>query len=91
LIGTENGKRLTRGNIVKLKDILQSIMENGKSVILNDGNRDWRAEDLLTALSPVTLDVAAHYQPGLYIAEISASGYLGTVLYRVKPAEEPGG
>jgi hypothetical protein len=70
---------------MSLKEILQSIVDSGDSILLSDRRRDWEAGDLLNTLSSSSLNNRAHFQPGLYIAEISSSGYLGQVLYRIKP------
>ena len=69
---------------MSLKDILEKIVENGNSVILSDKNRDWDANSLLENLSEPMLRRQAYFQPGMYIAEINDSGYLGTVLYKVQ-------
>jgi len=70
---------------MSLKEILEKMIEKGEPVLLNDGHRDWEVSVLLENLSGPRLKTQAHLQPGLYIAEINASGYLGQVLYRVKP------
>jgi len=68
-----------------LKEILEKIIEGGSSVLLSDSkSKDWEAEALIEALSETMLKRQAYFQPGLYIAEISDSGYLGHVLYRLK-------
>ena len=67
-----------------LREILQKIVEDDESVLLSDPNKDWDARDLLNDLSEPMLKRKAHLQPGLYIAEINDSGYLGQVLYKVK-------
>jgi hypothetical protein len=69
---------------MRLREILEQIAENGKSVLLCDSNKDWEASELLENLSELRLKRQAHMVPGLYIAEISDSGYLGQVLYRIK-------
>ena len=69
---------------MSLRDILQKIVKDNEPVLLNDNNRDWEACDLLKSLSEPMLKRKAHLQPGLYIAEINDSGYLGHVLYKVK-------
>ena len=69
---------------MRLREILQQIAGNGNSVLLSDQNRDWEAGELLENLSEMKLRQNAHHQPGLYIAEINDSGYLGQVLYRIK-------
>jgi hypothetical protein len=69
---------------MRLREILEQIADNGKSVLLCDSNKDWEASELLENLSELRLKRQAHMVPGLYIAEISDSGYLGQVLYRIK-------
>ena len=69
---------------MSLREILQKIVKDDEPVLLNDNNKDWEACDLLESLSEPMLKRKAHLQPGLYIAEINDSGYLGHVLYKVK-------
>lgn len=69
---------------MSLKEILEKIAENGEQVLLCDSNKDWEANALLDNLSEPMLKTQAHLQPGLYIAEINESGYLGRVLFKVK-------
>ena len=70
---------------MSLKEILEKIVEKGEPFLLSDReNRDWEASTLLQRLSEPMLKRRAHLQPGLYIAEINDSGYLGSVLYKVK-------
>jgi len=69
---------------MRLREILEQIIENGNSVLLSDSNKDWEPSELLENLSEPRLKRQAHMVPGLYIAEISDSGYLGQVLYRIK-------
>ncbi len=69
---------------MSLKDILEKIVEEGARILLSDRNNDWEASVLLESLSVPMLKRRAHLQPGLYIAEINDSGYLGQVLYKVK-------
>ncbi len=70
-----------------LKEILEKIVEeNDGSFLLSDHNKkDWEASALLADLSGPALQREAHFQPGMYIALINNGGYLGEVLYRVKP------
>ena len=75
---------MTREETMSLKDILEKIVEEGARILLSDRNKDWEASILLENLSEPMLKRRAHLQPGLYIAEINDSGYLGQVLYRVK-------
>ena len=67
---------------MKLKEVLESLVEEGNSALLNDGENISRAGDLLDSLSDLTLNRKAYLQPGLYIAEIDDGGYLGNVLYK---------
>ena len=69
---------------MSLREILEKIVGNDEQVLLSDSNKDWEASSLLENLSEPMLRRQAYLQPGLYIAEISDSGYLGTVLYKVK-------
>ena len=69
---------------MRLREILEQMVENGTSILLSDSNRDWEVCELLENLSEMMLKQNAHHQPGLYIAEINDSGYLGQVLYRIK-------
>ncbi|MFB0566536.1 MAG: hypothetical protein ACETWK_12780 [Candidatus Aminicenantaceae bacterium] len=69
---------------MSLKEILEKIVEDDEPVLLSDNKKDWEASVLLESLSEPMLKRRAHLQPGLYIAEINDSGYLGQVLYRVK-------
>ena len=69
---------------MRLREILEQIVENGNSVLLCDSNEDWEASELLKNLSEMRLMRQAHMVPGLYIAEINDAGYLGQVLYRIK-------
>ena len=67
---------------MKLQEILQKLVDEGNSALLNDGDKISNAGDLLDTLSDLTLNRKAHMQPGLYIAEIDDGGYLGKVLYK---------
>jgi hypothetical protein len=69
---------------MSLKEILQKMVEDGEPVLLLDSDKNWEASDLLNQLSQRTLGTRAHLQPGMYIAEINETGYLGRVMYRVK-------
>jgi len=75
---------MTREEAMSLKEILEKIVEEGARILLSDSNKDWEASVLLKNLSESILKRKAYFQPGLYIAEINDSGYLGQVLYRVK-------
>ncbi|UCE42571.1 MAG: hypothetical protein JSV17_06355 [Candidatus Aminicenantes bacterium] len=70
---------------MSLRDILEKLVEKGAPILLSDrNNKDWEAGVLLERLSEPMLKRRAHFQPGLYIAEINDGGYLGTVLFKVK-------
>ena len=67
-----------------LKDILDKMVEKKAAILLNDGSQDWEPGALLENLSAPMLKRPAHFQPGMYIAEINSGGYLGQVLFKVK-------
>ncbi len=70
---------------MSLRDILEKLVEKGAPILLSDSNnKDWEAGVLLERLSEPMLKRRAHFQPGLYIAEINDGGYLGSVLFKVK-------
>ena len=69
---------------MSLKDILTKLAEETESFFLYNAKGSHSPASLLNELSESKLSTRSHYQPGLYIAEINESGYLGTVLYRVK-------
>jgi len=69
---------------MRLLEILEQIVENGNSILLCDSDKEWEASELLENLSEMRLKRPAHMVPGLYIAEINDSGYMGQVLYRIK-------
>jgi hypothetical protein len=71
-------------NLMSLKEILQKIVESGEAILLTDAERDWEANELLSGLSERTLKRPAHFQRGLYIAEINDAGYLGRVMFKVR-------
>ena len=68
--------------MMNLKEVLQKLVDEGNSALLNDGDKISSAGDLLDSLSDLSLKRKAHMQPGLYIAEIDDGGYLGKVLYK---------
>jgi hypothetical protein len=68
-----------------LKEILHKLVEDREPVLLSNNGQDWTADALLESLSEPVLKIRAHLQPGLYIAEINDAGYLGRVLYKLKP------
>lgn len=70
---------------MSLRQILEKLAEDEEQVLLSDRKGDWNANQLLGNLSEPMLRRQAHLQPGLYIALINDGGYLGEVLYRVKP------
>ena len=70
---------------MSLKEILQKIVASGEAILLSDSEGDWEAGELLNSLSERTLKTPAHLQQGLYIAEINHAGYLGRVMFKVKP------
>jgi hypothetical protein len=67
---------------MKLREILQKIVDDGNLVKLNYGDGVTDAHTLLKTLSEPRLEGQAYMQPGLYIAEINEKGYLGRVLFR---------
>lgn len=69
---------------MSLREILERIHKDDESILLSDSIKDWEAGALLENLSAPMLRTQAYLQPGLYIAEINESGYLGRVLYKVK-------
>ncbi|MEK7728283.1 MAG: hypothetical protein AAB354_07690 [candidate division KSB1 bacterium] len=69
---------------MSLKEILQKIADNGDAILLSDKEKDWEAGELLSGLSERMLKTPAHLQKGMYIAEISSTGYLGKVMFKVK-------
>ena len=71
---------------MSLREILEKMVADKAPVLLSDRNKDWQAGELLENLSPPMLRRPAHLQAGMYIALINDSGYLGEVLYRLKPA-----
>jgi hypothetical protein len=71
---------------MSLKEILQKLVEKEEPILLSDNEKmDWEASALLSRLSERMLKTPAHFQPGLYIAEINDGGYLGRVMFKVKP------
>ena len=69
---------------MSLRDILMKLANDNEPVLLNDGQQDWKASELLANLSEPRLKTTAHIQAGMYIAEIDPKGYLGRILFRVK-------
>jgi hypothetical protein len=69
---------------LNLKEIHQKIRNDQEPILLCDSVQEWDAGALLENLSESRLKVNAHFQAGLYIAEIDPKGYLGRVLYKVK-------
>lgn len=70
---------------MNLKEILQKIVDSGDAILLSDKEKDWEASELLRGLSERVLKTPAHLQQDMYIAEISPAGYLGRVMFKVKP------
>lgn len=70
---------------MSLRDILEKLVSEKTPVLLNARGKDWKAGDLLQSLSRPMLMRQAHIQPGMYIALVNDGGYLGEVLYRLKP------
>ena len=60
--------------MMNLKEVLQKLVDEGNSALLNDGDKISSAGDLLDSLSDFSLKRKAHMQPGLYIAEIDDGG-----------------
>ncbi|MFO7980624.1 MAG: hypothetical protein R6V00_07320 [Candidatus Aminicenantes bacterium] len=70
---------------MSLREILEKLVEKKAPVLLCDSrDKKWEAGDLLKNLSTPMLKKKAHMQPGLYIAEINDSGYLGGVLFKLQ-------
>lgn len=65
-----------------LREILQKLEDEGNRANLSNGNGAIDPGTLLQKLSAQMLERQAYLQPGLYIAEINESGYLGQVLFR---------
>jgi len=70
---------------MNLKEILQKIVNTSEPILLCDNNQEWEASALLMELSEPRLKVNAYHQSGMYIAEIDQRGYLGRIIYRIKP------
>jgi hypothetical protein len=68
-----------------LREVLSKMVEKKLPLLLSDGSQDWEAGALLESLSERKLKTNAHFQPGLYIAEVNEAGFMGPVLYRLKP------
>jgi len=67
---------------MSLREILQQLAETDNPVLFDHNKTKSQASDFLSSLSERKLKTQAFLQPGLYIAEISDGGYLGTVLFR---------
>lgn len=72
---------------MSLKEILIKMDEYKGDFLLSNSSGSYSPAELLKQLKEKKLDTRSHYQPGMYIAEISESGFLGTVLFRVKQVE----
>ncbi|MFO7890766.1 MAG: hypothetical protein R6V04_10555 [bacterium] len=70
-----------------LKDVLTGLADTHQNLLLNSTEGSFTPAGLLNTLSETKLKTPAHYQPGLYIAEINEAGYLGSVLFEVKKAK----
>lgn len=69
---------------MRLREILQSIVNDQQAIILDDGVQEWEASRLIEDLPEPKLKISAYFQAGMYIAEIDSKGYLGRVLYKVR-------
>lgn len=69
---------------MNLLEILKDIVQNDDEPTLVSNGQEEKASELLETLHPVKLKRQAHFQKGLYIAEINEDGYLGQVMYKVK-------
>jgi hypothetical protein len=67
---------------MKLREILQKMVDDGNLANLSNGNGAIDAQTLLRTLSEPILEGLAYIQPGLYIAEMNERGYLGRILFR---------
>jgi hypothetical protein len=67
-----------------LKKILQNLADDGNPVLVNNDRVFAEAKVHLSSLSEMMSKREAYLQPGMYIAEITETGYLGQVLYRFK-------
>lgn len=69
---------------MSLREILTKLVEKNAPILLTRDDQDWEASALLESLSEPMLKKPAHFQPGMYIAEVNSGGYLGQVLYKIK-------
>ena len=67
---------------MSLREILQKMVDDDKSVSLSDGKITGAPSEFLSSMSEPMLRRQAYLQPGLYIAEINEGGYLGQVLLK---------
>lgn len=67
---------------MELKEILESLVNSGNPSLFDINKKETNAAELLVKLPAVRLKRKAHLQPGMYIAEINDSGYLGSILFR---------
>jgi hypothetical protein len=72
---------------MNLKELLTRMVEKKAGLILTSPRGSFSPQALLNTLPQTSLNTPAYYQPGLYIAEINASGYLGAVMYKVEKGE----
>ena len=70
-----------------LKDVLTGLANTHQNLLLSSTEGSFTPAGLLDTLSETKLKTQAHYQPGLYIAEINEAGFLGAVLFKVKNEE----
>ena len=70
---------------MSLREILEKLVAEKTPVLLSSQGKDWNAGELLDSLSKPMLMRTAHIQAGMYIALVNEGGYLGEVLYRLKP------
>jgi len=68
---------------MKLKEVLEIIVNDNKPVLLVAGNEEYEACNLLNSLEDRKLNRNV-YVNSLYIAEIKEDGYLGNLLYKFK-------
>jgi len=73
---------------MNLREILKKIIDKQETVILSNSIDSFNAKELLASLPDTKLNIRSFYQQGLYIARIDDKGFLGDVLYRVKPQGE---
>lgn len=65
-----------------LREILENLVNSGNPKLFDINKKETNAVELLEKLPSVRLKRKAHLQPGMYIAEINDSGYLGSIIFR---------